>query len=214
MRELVLFGHSQNYSVLACIWAVDVFWIGGAHLQIVAVPWRKSEDGAKMGGDGVKGDVVMMEMEKHDLAPKSANITREDLEEFWFAAKCPWRVSLLTGTARQAYIGNCRRRIEEELRGTVKAEAAQRCVKEYHDTAVERRTKRTKSSPEEGQTAAPINNEFAARRHQHQVQAAAATQREPAPSKKAMDPVGWTRGRKMLKRKTVEEEEETSRGKL
>ena len=122
---------------------MDVFWIAGAHLQIVAVPWRKSEDGAKMGSDGVKGDVVMMEMEKHDLAPKSAHITREDLEVFGFTAKCPWLVSLLTGTATQAYTGNCRRRIEEELRGNVKAEAAQRCVKEYQDTAVERRTKRS-----------------------------------------------------------------------
>ena len=112
---------------------MDVFWIAGAHLQIVAVPWRKSEDGAKMGDNGVKGDVVMMEMEKHDLAPKSAHITREDLEVFGFTAKCPWRMSLLTGTARQAYIGNCRRQ----------AEAAQRCVKEYQDTAVERRTKRS-----------------------------------------------------------------------
>ena len=37
--------------------------------------------------------------------------------------------------------------MKEQLRGTVKAEAAQRRVKEYLDKAAERRTKRTKSSP-------------------------------------------------------------------
>ena len=37
------------------------------------------------------------------------------------------------------------------MTGTVKAEAAQRRVKEHQDKAVERATKRTESSPEETQ---------------------------------------------------------------
>ena len=51
--------------------------------------------------------------------------------------------------------GNCRRQIEEELRGTVNAEASQRRVKEYQDKAAVRGTKQTNSSSLEGQKDAP-----------------------------------------------------------
>ena len=64
-------------------------------------------------------------------------ITREDLEVFGFATKCLRFMSLLKGTARQAHTENCRRRIEEEMRGIVKAAAAQRRVKDFQDKAVE-----------------------------------------------------------------------------
>ena len=57
---------------------------------IVAVPWRKKEDDAKMDGERLKGDVVMMDknyteklqVEEHVLVPKRVHITREDLEVF------------------------------------------------------------------------------------------------------------------------------------
>ena len=51
-------------------------------------------------------------------------ITREDLEVYGFTARCPGCMSLRKGTARQAHLENCPKQIEEELRGTVKAEAA------------------------------------------------------------------------------------------
>ena len=59
-------------------------------------------------------------------------------------------MSLLRGTARQAHTASCRRRIEEELKGTAKAHAATRRMKEYQDRAAEKGTKRTKADQEEG----------------------------------------------------------------
>ena len=47
--------------------------------------------------------------------------TREDLEVFGFTARCLGSISLLKETASQAHTENCRRRIEEESRDTVKA---------------------------------------------------------------------------------------------
>ena len=44
---------------------------------------------------------------------------------------------------------SCRRRIEEELKGTAKAHAATRRMKEYQDRAAEKGTKRTKTDQEE-----------------------------------------------------------------
>ena len=58
--------------------------------MIVAVPWRKNEDDAKMDGEGLKGELVMMdkdhkeklEMEERVPLPKRVYITREGLEVF------------------------------------------------------------------------------------------------------------------------------------
>ena len=47
------------------------------------------------------------------------------------------------GIARQAHTENCRKRTEEDLRSTMKPEAAHKLVKEYQDEAAERWTKRT-----------------------------------------------------------------------
>ena len=127
--------------------------------MIVAVPWCKKEDDANMDGERLEGEVVMMdkdykeklETEERLPVPKRVYSTREDLEEFGFTARCPGCMSLLKGSARQAHTENCRRRIELELRGIAKAEAAQRRVKEYQDTACgEGGTQRTKPSPVEG----------------------------------------------------------------
>ena len=116
----------------------------------------------KMDGERLEGEVVMvdkdekekLEMGEHVLAPKRVGKTREDLEVLGFTARCPGCMSLLKGSARQAHTENRRRRIGKELRGTVKAEAAQGRVKEYSDKAAENGTKRTKSILE-GQTDAP-----------------------------------------------------------
>ena len=87
--------------------------------MIVAVLRRKNEDDAKMNGERVKGEVVMMdrdykeklEMEEHFLVQKRVNVTGEDLEVFGFTARCPRCMSLLSGTARPARTENCRKRI-------------------------------------------------------------------------------------------------------
>ena len=78
--------------------------------MIVAVPWRKNQDDAKMNGERLTGGVVMMDkdsfekltMEDHVPVPKRVRITREDLEVFGFTARCLGCMSLLKGTARQA----------------------------------------------------------------------------------------------------------------
>ena len=79
--------------------------------MIVAVPCRKNEDNAKIDGERLKREVVMMdkdykeklEMEEHVPVPKRVYISREDLEMFGFTAKCPGCMSLLKGAARQAH---------------------------------------------------------------------------------------------------------------
>ena len=75
-----------------------------------------------------------LEIEEHISAPKRFHITREDLEVFGFTVRCPGCLS----TARQAHTGNCQRRIGEELRGSVVADAAKRSVEKYQHKAAER----------------------------------------------------------------------------
>ena len=126
--------------------------------MVVADPWRKNEDDPKMDGERLKSEVIVMdkeykeqlEAEEHVPVPKRVYVSRENLEEFGFTARCPGCVSLLRGTARQAHTENCRRRIEEELKGTAKAHAATRRMKEYQDRAAEKGTQRTKADQAEG----------------------------------------------------------------
>ena len=86
----------------------------------------------------------------HVPVPKRVFTTREALEGFGLTARCPRCLSLLKGTARQAHTENCRKLIEEELRSSVKAETAQRRVKENQQKATRGR-KQTKTNIEEGQ---------------------------------------------------------------
>ena len=65
-----------------------------------------------------------VEMEEHVWVPKRVCTSRENLEEFGFTARCPGCTSLLRGTTRQAHTENCRRRVEAELKGAAKADAA------------------------------------------------------------------------------------------
>ena len=125
--------------------------------MVVAVPWRKSEDDPRTDGEHLKSEVIVMneeykekfETEEHVPVPKRVYISRENLEEFGFTARCPGCMSLLRGTARQAHAENCRRRIEEELRGTAKAHAATRRMKQCQDRAAEKGTNWTKADQEE-----------------------------------------------------------------
>ena len=129
--------------------------------MVVAVPWRKNEDDPKMNGERLKSEeseVVTMdkeyreklEAEEHVPVPKRVYISRENLEEFGFTAMCPGCMSLLRGTARKAHTENCRRRIEDELKGTAKADAATRRMKEYQDRAAAKGARRMRTGQEEG----------------------------------------------------------------
>ena len=110
-----------------------------------------------------------METEEHVPVPKRVSMSRENLEEFGFTARCLGCTSLLRGTARQAHTENCRRRVEAELKGTAKADAAMRRIKEYQDRAAAKGTKRTKTSQEEGH-------------QQHEPEKATARMEEDAPA--------------------------------
>ena len=79
-----------------------------------------------------KGEVVMMDKDYKE---------KQEMEEH-VPLGCMW---LLKGAPRQAHTEDCRWRFEEELRGTAKAEAAQRPAKEYQDKAAERRMKRSRA---------------------------------------------------------------------
>ena len=111
--------------------------------MVAAVSWRKSEDDPKMDGERLQSEVVTMdkehkekcEMEEHVLVPKRVYVSGENSGEFGITARCSGCTSLRRGAARQAHSENCRRRIDAELKGTVKADAAMRRTKEYQDTA-------------------------------------------------------------------------------
>ena len=98
--------------------------------MVVAVPWRKNEDTAKMDGGRLKGEVAMMDKDCswrwRNMVQwlKRMYITREDLDVFRFTAICPGCVSLLKVTAGKRTQKTAGRRIEEELRGIVKAESS------------------------------------------------------------------------------------------
>ena len=127
-----------------------------------------------MDGERLKSEVIVMdkeykeklEAEEHVPVPKRVYISRENLEEFGFTVRCPGCMSLLRGTARQAHTESCRRRIEEELKGTAKAHAATRRMKQYQDRAAEKGTKRTKADQEEEERQQREHGESTARMEQ------------------------------------------------
>ena len=65
--------------------------------MVVAFPWRKNEVDPKMDGERLKSEVVTMdkeykerlETEEHVPVLKRVYISRENLEEFGFTARCP-----------------------------------------------------------------------------------------------------------------------------
>ena len=121
-----------------------------------------------MDGGRLKSEVIVMnkeykeklEAEEHVPVPRRVCTSRENLEEFGFTGRCHGCTSLLRGTARQqTQTESCRRRLEEELKGTAKAHAATRRMKEYQDRAAEKGTKRTKEDQEEGKDGNMENRE-------------------------------------------------------
>jgi len=124
--------------------------------MIVGVPWKMNENEPKVDRGGVDDGVRIMDKEyrermeardEHTPVPRRMYIRKEDLEMFGYTVNCPGCVSVLRGTARQTHTDACRRRIEEELKGTDRVKAAEDRVNEYMAKALEkedekRRTKR------------------------------------------------------------------------
>ena len=82
-------------------------------------------------------------------------IAKEDLETHGYTAKCPGCTSILRGTTRQAHSEACRRRMEEELKGTEKARRAKKRIGEYTDRKMaeeeEKRKRKTEDKKAEGE---------------------------------------------------------------
>jgi len=108
------------------------------------VPWRTSDEDPKV--DGEKPEVVKLTPDGEQLqrevmretVPRKVAIAKQDLEEFGYTAKCPGCLAVLRGTTRQGHSQDCRRRMQEELKGTPKADAAKRKFESFTEEALEK----------------------------------------------------------------------------
>ena len=93
-------------------------WMRSSVDMVKHVPWRTSEGDPK--ADGEKPEVIKLNPEQEhvereimkDAAPRRAYITKEDLNELGYTAKCPGCLAILRGTARQGHSADCRKRVE------------------------------------------------------------------------------------------------------
>ena len=100
----------------------------------------------------LKGDVAIMDKFRGSLeievcvaVSKKAHFTREELEPFGFIVRCLGCVSPLRRTTRLAHTECCKKGIEVELKGTRKAEAAERRTKQCMDRVTEREVKKPRA---------------------------------------------------------------------
>ena len=78
--------------------------------MVVALSWRKNEEGVEAGGERLTKEVVTMdkdpkerlEMEEHITMLKRMYITCEDLQKFAFAARCPGCMSMVTAGRKRS----------------------------------------------------------------------------------------------------------------
>ena len=123
---------------------------------IGGVPWKLVSGGGEE-GEGPKTEVIIMDKEyrermkaeDHETVPRKVYITKEDLETHGYTAKCPGCISILRGTARQAHIEACRRRVEKELEGTEKARRAKKRIGEYVDKKMAEEEERRRETTED-----------------------------------------------------------------
>ena len=87
--------------------------------MVGAVPWRKSDDDAKMEGERLKKEVVVMDGVQGEDGDGGARSSAEEVV-------CTSHTSLLRGTACQAHTRSCRKRVVSELKDTTEEKAANR----------------------------------------------------------------------------------------
>ena len=87
--------------------------------------------------EDLKADVTIMDKdyrerirneEQHEAVPRRMYISKDDVEIHGYTQRCPGCVAILRGTANQAHSVGCRKRLEEAMSGTDKAERAKRKV--------------------------------------------------------------------------------------
>ena len=118
---------------------------------IGGVPWKMSMDDEDEDGSVPQGVLKEMpakrkeESEEHKqgvaepVAPKSFQISREDLEKFGYTDGCAACRAILRGRFnRQSHGERCRERMRKELLGTSKVKDAKKRENEYLEKAVEK----------------------------------------------------------------------------
>ena len=123
-------------------------WNPKAMELVTGVPWRTSEDDDKVdGGKLAKLQVPEEAIRKHDEDIKKERdgprvdaffITKKDMEQHGYSAKCPGCASVIRGTTRQAHSAACRMRFGEILKSTEKYKRVEEKFDQHVARALER----------------------------------------------------------------------------
>ena len=108
------------------------------------VPWRCSEEDPN--DDGEKPEVIKLSSEQVEAeretvetaVPRRVKIEKKDLGEHGYSARCPGCLAILRGTAKQGHSQECRNRMEKNINGSKKADAAKRKLDEFLGDALEK----------------------------------------------------------------------------
>ena len=92
-------------------------------------------------GEELRAEVTIMDKdykermrkEEHEAVPRRMYISKDDVEIHGYTQRCPGCVAILRGTANQTHNEGCRKRLEEAMSGTDKADRAKRKVGEFVD---------------------------------------------------------------------------------
>ena len=119
-------------------------WKGEAADWIIGVPWMKSPTDPKADGEApilrpttttstptTTQETVGERMILREPPPRRMSITKEDLEQFGYSARCKGCKAAIKGQYSGAHSEECRRRLEGELRGSEKFQVAERRMLEY-----------------------------------------------------------------------------------
>ena len=132
---------------------------------VVGVPWRTSETDPQVDGEPLEvirpGPRIAEEDKERgqEAVPRSFWITKADMEEHGYSARCPGCTAVLRGRNRQGHSTGCRKRFEELLRGTDKYKRAEGKFEEFLAKTLEkedemREKKRARREDEEATTLA------------------------------------------------------------
>lgn len=114
--------------------------------KIAGVPWKTHPDDSNADGEDLKMDVTVMDAQYREVVsrnamdnvPKSAQITKQDLEQLGYTVGCQGCVAILRGTARQTHAAGCRKRLEDLLKDTEKVKRANKKKDEFVERAIAR----------------------------------------------------------------------------
>ncbi len=126
--------------------------------RIGGVPWRTSKEDKDADGPMLEGVVPMLphgprhehEPAATEVVPKRLYMKKEDFDKFGYTPKCPGCLFLAAwGGGRQGHSEACRKRIELQLEGTERMEAAKKREFEFLEHVMESDEKETQENGEE-----------------------------------------------------------------